>query len=174
MDANAGDHHYQERLALERNADIIRTVDSLVAGNRVDALYTLAVALDAEADDLRTRLNRAEFALNHVVFTLAQTPGEEYVEALFKLLPNRPFFYKRLRGLASALGSHQNPALLLWLVERYADSNEYMQAVGEYYHLELLGLLAHEMVVRDVTLDTNSAITLLHNKMRARNHPLAW
>lgn len=172
MDANAGDH--SNRLTLQPSADVLRTVEALIAGQRIEAIHTLAVALDAEADDLRARVNRAEFALNHVAFTLAETRGEEYVETLLKLLPNRPFFYKRLRGLAAAMARHQESDLLLRMVERYVSSNEYLQAVGEYYHIELLGLLLHEMIVRGVEVGENAAITLLKNKMRGRNHPLAW
>lgn len=172
MDANADDP--TDRLFLDRSDDIARTVENLVAKNRVDALHTLAAALDAEVEDLRIRLNRAEFALQHVIFTLAETPGAAYVETLLRLLPNRPFLYNRLRALVAAVAGHQNPDMLLQLVDRYLNSNEYRQSVGEYFHIELMSLLVHEIIVRGVNVLSTPSVTLLHNKMRGRLHPLAW
>ncbi|MFO7322107.1 MAG: DUF6183 family protein [Chloroflexota bacterium] len=172
MDANAGDP--TDRLFLDRSTDIVQTVEKLIANNRVDALHTLATALDAEVEDLRIRLNRAEFALQHVIFTLAETRGEAYVETLLRLLPNRPFLYHRLRALVSAMASHQDPDMLLQIVARYLDSNEYRQSVGEYFHIELMSLLVHEMIVHGVNVLSTPSVMLLHNKMRGRRHPLAW
>lgn len=172
MDANAGDP--SDRLQLDRSADIARTVESLVARNRVDALQSLAAALDAEVEDLRTRLNRAEFALQHVAFTLAETPGADYVETLLRLLPNRPFLYNRLRRLVSALAIHQDPETLLEIAEVYLTSHAYMQSVGEFFHIELMSLLLHEIVLHNVDVLALPAVAALQAKMRARMHPLAW
>lgn len=172
MDANAGDP--SDRLQLDRSADIARTVESLVARNRVDALQSLAAALDAEVEDLRTRLNRAEFALQHVAFTLAETPGADYVETLLRLLPNRPFLYNRLRRLVSALATHQDPETLLEIAEVYLTSHAYMQSVGEFFHIELMSLLLHEIVLHNVDVLALPAVAALQAKMRARMHPLAW
>jgi hypothetical protein len=172
MDANAGDP--SDRLHLDRSADIARTVESLIARNRVDALQSLAAALDAEVEDLRTRLNRAEFALQHVAYTLAETPGRDYVETLLRLLPNRPFLYNRLRRLVAAMAANQDPETLLQLSEYYLTSNEYMQSVGEFFHIELMSLLIHEIVLHNVNVLSLPPVGVLHNKMRARFHPLAW
>lgn len=172
MDANASDPG--DRLQLDRSADIARTVESLVARNRVDALQSLATALDAEVEDLRTRLNRAEFALQHVAFTLAETPGQDYVETLLRLLPNRPFLYNRLRRLVSAMAANQDPQTLLQITRYYLSSNEYMQSVGEFFHIELMSLLIHEIILHDVNVLSLPPVSVLHSKMRARFHPLAW
>ena len=172
MDANAGDP--SDRLHLDRSADIARTVEALIARNRVDALQSLPAALDAEVEDLRTRLNRAEFALQHVATALAETPGQDYVETLLRLLPNRPFLYNRLRRLVAAMAANQNPETLLDITEYYLTSNEYMQSVGEFFHIELMSLLIHEIILHNVNVLNLSPVGVLHSKMRARFHPLAW
>lgn len=169
---NAGDP--SDRLQLDRSADIARTVESLIARNRVDALQSLATALDAEVVDLRTRLNRAEVALQHVAFTLAETPGADYVETLLRLLPNRPFLYNRLRRLVSAMATNQDPETLLDIAQYYMTSNEYMQSVGEFFHIELMSLMIYEIILYDVDVQRAAAVNALHIKMRERFHPLAW
>lgn len=172
MEPNAGDP--TDRLQLDRSADIARTVEGLIAKNRVDALQSLATALDAEVEDLRTRLNRAEFALQHVAYTLAETPGQAYVETLLRLLPNRPFLYNRLRRLVSVMATNQEPDALLEIALIYLTSNEYMQSVGEFFHIELMSLLMHELAVQQIDVAELAAVEALQAKMRVRFHPLSW
>jgi hypothetical protein len=154
--------------------DVIRQVEALIARGGVAALNTLAEALEAEARDLSARLVRAEAALRYVAFALAASPGEEYAHALFSLLPNRPFFHQHLRDLVGVLVGSQPPAIVRALFERYAESHEYAQAVGQYHHAELMALLLHEAVLRGVILDGMPVIERLTERLRSRRHPLAW
>lgn len=156
------------------NDDYQRLIIRLAKENRIAELHTLGEALDAEADDLRIRLNRAENALDFLADTLAATPGDVYLETLLKLLPNRPFLYNRLRGLMAIAAREQPPETLQTLLAKYLDNNAFLQAVGEYHYVELLSLLVQEVVIRGIQVGNVAGIGRLLARQAARQHGLSW
>lgn len=158
-------------------AEQYQQIEHWAAAGETELLVRLAIALEGRKWGDAVRPWALQGVFDHIEVALALTPGLRQAEALLRLsllarratiqVQNVSELQRRLmmrpRRLACLLASAQRQDVLAELFARSVDCEQYA---------EILMLLAHEMVLRNVACKDIPAVVGHVRTMSTRNHPL--